>query len=115
MAQKWIVREGSKTKGFRYKVERQRDKERLRAGVRRAADSPAWRDVHVSTNAAARFRTDARGRKRTIIVAPSRRVSCGNTIVLDRWRAICRPFAPGFSDFRKPGLSKQKVCAGIVR
>src|SRR5437762_6163360 len=68
MAQKWITREGSKSRGFRYQgpsgsaVKDKRDLERI--DVLRIP--PAWRDVHISTNPRAAIQVwgfDARGRK----------------------------------------------------
>ncbi|HEX9248540.1 MAG TPA: hypothetical protein VF856_03525, partial [Gemmatimonadaceae bacterium] len=68
MAQKSIVREGSKTKGFRYKgpsgstIKDAAQLERIDA----LRIPPAWRDVHISTNARAAIQVwgfDARGRK----------------------------------------------------
>src|SRR3954470_16832979 len=68
MAQKWIVREGSKKKGFRYRgpggrpVSSKAELER----IDKLRIPPAWRDVHVSTNPRAAIQVwgfDARGRK----------------------------------------------------
>src|SRR5437667_12367117 len=68
MAQKWIVREGSKSKGFRYKaasgstINDAAQLERIDA----LRIPPAWRDVHISTNARAATQGwgfDARARK----------------------------------------------------
>src|SRR3977135_4719142 len=68
MARKWIVREGSKTKGFRYKgpsgraVAERAQLERIDA----LRIPPAWRDVHISTDPKAAIQVwgfDDRGRK----------------------------------------------------
>src|ERR1700716_2530123 len=68
MARKWIVREGSKTTAFRYvgpsgrAVRERAQLERIDA----LRIPPAWRDVHISTNARAAIQVwgfDARGRK----------------------------------------------------
>ena len=68
MARKWIVREGSKTKGFRYKGPTGRvisDSAKLEQ-FNALRIPPAWRDVHISTDPKAAIQVwgfDARGRK----------------------------------------------------
>jgi DNA topoisomerase I len=122
MARIWIVREGSKTKGFRYvgpggravaaKAELERiDKLRI---------PPAWRDVHISTNARAAIQVwgfDARGRKQ--YKYHPRAVEKGELRKYYRVRQMARDLptlrVKVMRDFRKKGLSKTKVCAGIVR
>ena len=122
MAQKWIVRDGSKTKGFRYlgpggrpvsnKAELERiDKLRI---------PPAWRDVHVSTNPRGAIQVwgfDARGRKQ--YKYHPRAVEKGELRKYYRVRQMARDLPTLRSrimrDFRRKGLSKEKVCAGIVR
>ena len=122
MARIWIVREGSKTKGFRYvgpggravaaKAELERiDKLRI---------PPAWKDVHISTNARAAIQVwgfDDRGRKQ--YKYHPRAVEKGELRKYYRVRQMARDLptlrAKVMRDFRKKGLSKQKVCAGIVR
>jgi DNA topoisomerase-1 len=122
MAQKWIVREGSKTKGFRYlgpsgravssKPELERiDKLRI---------PPAWRDVHVSTNPRAAIQVwgfDDRGRKQ--YKYHPRAVEKGELRKYYRVRQMARDLptlrARIMRDFRRRDLSKEKVCAGIVR
>ncbi|MDQ6690811.1 MAG: DNA topoisomerase IB, partial [Gemmatimonadota bacterium] len=122
MARQWIVREGSKNKGFRYagpggraiggKPELERiDKLRI---------PPAWRDVHISTNARAAIQVwgfDARGRKQ--YKYHPRAVEKGELRKYYRVRQMARDLpalrTKIMRDFRRPGLSKEKVCAGIVR
>ncbi len=122
MARQWIVREGSKTKGFRYtgpggraiggKQELERiDKLRI---------PPAWRDVHISTNARAAIQVwgfDARGRKQ--YKYHPRAVEKGELRKYYRVRQMARDLpalrTKIMRDFRRSGLSKEKVCAGIVR
>jgi DNA topoisomerase I len=122
MARVWIVREGSKTKGFRYvgpggravaaKAELERiDKLRI---------PPAWKDVHISTNARAAIQVwgfDDRGRKQ--YKYHPRAVEKGELRKYYRVRQMARDLptlrAKVMRDFRRKGLSKQKVCAGIVR
>src|SRR2546423_7948979 len=122
MAQKWIVREGSKTKGFRYKspagaiVKDRAQLERIDA----LRIPPAWRDVHVSTNQRAAIQVwgfDARGRKQ--YKYHPRAVEKGELRKYYRVGQMARDLpalrARIQRDFRRRGLSKQKVCAGIVR
>ena len=122
MAQKWIVREGSKTKGFRYAgpkgepIKKAAELERFDA----LRIPPAWRDVHISTNPRAAIQVwglDDRGRKQ--YKYHSRAVEKGELRKYYRVRQMARDLpalrARILRDFRKKGLSKQKVCAGIVR
>jgi DNA topoisomerase-1 len=122
MARKWIVREGSKTKGFRYKgptgraISDQAQLERINA----LRIPPAWRDVHVSTDPRAAIQVwgfDARGRKQYKYHA--RAVEKGELRKYYRVRQMARDL-PALRtrimrDFRRRGLSREKVCAGIVR
>ncbi len=122
MARKWICREGSKTKGFRYVGE---NGER----VRKAAEleridalriPPAWRDVHISTNPRAAIQVwgfDARGRKQYRY--HQRAVQKGELRKYYRVRQMARDL-PALrkrilKDFRGKELTSAKVCAGIVR
>ncbi len=122
MAQKWIVREGSKARGFRYKgptgnaVKVARDLERIDA----LRIPPAWRDVHISTNPRAAIQVwgfDARGRKQ--YKYHPRAVEKGELRKYYRVRQMARDLptlrARIQRDFRRRGLTKEKVCAGIVR
>ena len=121
MAQKWIVREGSKTKGFRYKspggavVKERALLERIDA----LRIPPAWRDVHVSTNPRAAIQVwgfDARGRKQ--YKYHPRAVEKGELRKYYRVRQMARDLprlrARINRDFHRRGLGKEKVCAGIV-
>ena len=122
MAQKWIVREGSKSRGFRYKgpsgsaVTNKAELERFNA----LRIPPAWRDVHISTNTRAAIQVwgfDARGRKQ--YKYHHRAVEKGELRKYYRVRQMARDLptlrARIQRDFRRRELSKQKVCAGIVR
>ncbi len=122
MARKWIVREGSKTKGFRYKGPTGRaitdgaQLERINA----LRIPPAWRDVHVSTDPRAAIQVwgfDARGRKQ--YKYHTRAVEKGELRKYYRVRQMARDLPTLrtriMRDFRLRGLSKEKVCAGIVR
>jgi DNA topoisomerase I len=121
MAQKWIVREGSKAKGFRYKGP-------SGSAIKAAAQlehidalriPPAWRDVHISTNPRAAIQVwgfDARGRKQ--YKYHPRAVEKGELRKYYRVRQMGRDLpalrARIQRDFRQRGLSKEMVCAGIV-
>lgn len=122
MARKWIVREGSKTKGFRYvapsgeAVRKQSELERIKA----LRIPPAWRDVHISTNSRAAIQVwgfDARGRKQ--YKYHPRAVEKGELRKYYRVRQMARDLPALRSrilrDFRQRELSREKVCAGIVR
>jgi DNA topoisomerase-1 len=122
MAQKWIIREGSKTTGFRYvgpvgrPVKDEAQLERIDA----LRIPPAWRDVHVSTNLRAAIQVwgfDARGRKQ--YKYHPRAVEKGELRKYYRVRQMARDLpalrARIHRDFRRKGLTKTKVCAGIVR
>jgi DNA topoisomerase-1 len=121
MARMWIVREGSKTKGFRY----------VGPGARAVSDKaqlarfdalripPAWRDVHISTNPRAAIQVwgfDARGRKQ--YKYHPRAVEKGELRKYYRVRQMARDLPSLRSriqrDSRRKGFSKEKVCAGIV-
>jgi DNA topoisomerase-1 len=121
MAQKWIVREGSKAKGFRYKspagtvVKDRALLERIDA----LRIPPAWRDVHVSTNPRAAIQVwgfDDRGRKQ--YKYHPRAVEKGELRKYYRVRQMARDLPRLRTrinrDFHKKGLGKEKVCAGIV-
>ncbi|HEX6628285.1 MAG TPA: hypothetical protein VF105_10030 [Gemmatimonadaceae bacterium] len=122
MAQKWIVREGSKTRGFRYRsaagapVKDRAQLDRIDA----LRIPPAWRDVHVSTNPRSAIQVwgfDARGRKQ--YKYHPRAVEKGELRKYYRVRQMARDLprlrARINRDFRRRGLDKDKVCAGIVR
>ena len=122
MAQKWIVREGSKTKGFRYRspsgsaIKEKAQLERIDA----LRIPPAWTDVHISTNPRGAIQVwgfDARGRKQ--YKYHPRAVEKGELRKYYRVRQMARDLptlrAKIQRDFRRRGLTKEKVCAGIVR
>ncbi len=122
MAQKSIVREGSKTKGFRYKgpsgsaIKDAAQLERIDA----LRIPPAWRDVHISTNARAAIQVwgfDTRGRKQ--YKYHPRAVEKGELRKYYRVRPMARDLptlrAKIQRDFSRKGFTKDKVCAGIVR
>ena len=121
MARKWIVREGSKTTGFRYvspagqPVTKAAELERIDA----LRIPPAWKDVHISTNPRAAIQVwgfDARGRKQYRY--HPRAVEKGELRKYYRVRQMARDLpalrARIHRDFRRPGFDREKVCAGIV-
>jgi DNA topoisomerase-1 len=122
MARKWIVREGSKTTGFRYVGPSGRavaDKAQLER-IDKLRIPPAWRDVQISTDPRAAIQVwgfDTRGRKQ--YKYHPRAVEKGELRKYYRVRQMARDLpsirARVMRDFRRRGLSKEKVCAGIVR
>ena len=122
MARKWIVREGSKATRFRYVGPSGRavgDKAQLER-IDKLRIPPAWRDVHVSTDPRAAIQVwgfDARGRKQ--YKYHPRAVEKGELRKYYRVRQMARDLPTlrtrVMRDFRRRGLSKEKVCAGIVR
>jgi DNA topoisomerase-1 len=122
MARKWIVRKGSKTTGFRYEAPAGRavkDKAQLER-IDALRIPPAWRDVHISTNTRAAIQVwgfDARGRKQ--YKYHPRAVEKGELRKYYRVRQMARDLptlrAKIQRDFHRRDLTKQKVCAGIVR
>lgn len=122
MARKWIVRNGSKTTGFRYAgptgqaVRKASELERIDA----LRIPPAWRDVHISTDPRAAIQVwgfDARGRKQYRY--HRRAVEKGELRKYYRVRQMARDLPTLRSriqrDFRRKALTQEKVCAGIVR
>jgi DNA topoisomerase-1 len=122
MASKWILRKGSKEKGFSYVAPDGR-------ALRKAAElerinalriPPAWRDVHIAANQRAAIQAwglDARGRKQYRY--HPRAVEKGEMRKYYRVREMARDL-PGIrarlnADFRKRPLTREKVCAGVLR
>src|SRR6202521_3700145 len=122
MARKWIVREGSKTTAFSYVGPNSRavgDKALLER-IDKLRIPPAWRDVHISTDPRAAIQVwgfDARGRKQ--YKYHQRAVEKGELRKYYRVRQMARDLPAirtrVMRDFRRKGLSKERVCAGIVR
>ena len=122
MASKWILRKGTKESGFSYLAPDGRV-------VRKAADlarigglriPPAWREVHIAANQRAAIQAwglDARGRKQYRY--HSRAVEKGEMRKHYRVREMARDLprirARLNADFRKSALSREKVCAGVLR
>jgi DNA topoisomerase-1 len=122
MASKWILRKGSKTKSFSYVSPEGRavknGAELERIGSLRIP--PAWRDVHIAANQRAAIQAwglDARGRKQYRYHA--RAVEKGEMRKHYRVREMARDL-PRIrrrlsADFRKRALTREKVCAGVLR
>lgn len=121
MASKWILRKGSKEKGFSYVAPNGRML-KSKAELERI-DSlripPAWRDVHIAASSRTAIQAwglDARGRKQYRY--HPRAVEKGQMRKYYRVREMARDLprirARLNADFRKRGLPREKVCAGIL-
>ncbi|MDQ3243443.1 MAG: DNA topoisomerase IB [Gemmatimonadota bacterium] len=121
MAERWILRKGSKESGFQYvgaNGARIRDKEKL-SRIDALRIPPAWRDVHIATNARASIQVwglDARGRKQYRY--HQRAVQKGELRKYYRVRQMAKALPPLrkkiLKDFKLRGFPRDKVCAGIV-
>lgn len=122
MASKWILRKGSKETGFKYlspdgrALRKRADLERINA----LRIPPAWREVHIAVSPRSGIQAwglDARGRKQYRYHA--RAVEKGELRKYYRVREMARDLPRLRSrisaDFRKPVLTKEKVCAGVLR
>jgi DNA topoisomerase-1 len=122
MASEWILREGSKRRGFRYRREsgdRVTDRATL-ARIDALRVPPAWRDVHVAASPQAAVQAwgiDARGRKqyryhdRSVRRAELRKYYRVRRLAHD----LPRIRAAVDEDFRAPGLDRRRVAAAVVR
>ena len=122
MASDWILRQGTKQSGFRYRRE-------SGAAVRDAATlaridglciPPAWTDVHVAPGPHAAVQAwgiDAKGRKQYRY--HDRSIARASLRKYYRVRALARDLprirAAIDEDFRAEGLTKERVAAGVVR
>ena len=121
MAQRWILRKGSKESGFRYVAATGRPvrgkKELERIDLLRIP--PAWREVHVAVSAKSPIQAwglDARGRKQYRY--HTRAVEKGELAKHYRVRQLASDL-PALrrklrEDFGRRDFSQQRVCAGIV-
>jgi DNA topoisomerase-1 len=121
MAQRWILRKGSKESGFRYvaangrPVRGKKDRER----IDHLRIPPAWREVHIAVSAKSPIQAwglDARGRKQYRY--HTRAVEKGELAKHYRVRQLASDL-PMLrrklrKDFGRRDFSKQRVCAGIV-
>jgi DNA topoisomerase I len=122
MADRWILRKGTKRSGFRYE----------RADGRRVSDEatlsrvaslgipPGWRDVHVAPSARSAVQAwgiDAKGRKQYRYSATA--VERGELRKHYRVRQLARDLpairAAVRKDFRGRALTKERVAAAVVR
>jgi DNA topoisomerase-1 len=122
LSKKWIVRKGTKASGFRYVGP-------AGAPLRNADDleridllriPPAWRDVHIAVNPRSAIQVwgfDVRGRKQYRY--HRRADEKGELRKHYRVRQMARdlPVLRGRidADFRRSDLSRERVCAGIIR
>lgn len=122
MTSKWIERKGSKERGFSYigpagkTLRDRRTLERIDA----LRIPPAWRDVHIAASERAAIQAwglDARGRKQYRY--HHRAVEKGELRKYYRVREMARDLprlrARINADLRSRTLSREKVCAGILR
>lgn len=121
MAQRWILRKGSKESGFRYvgptgqRVRAKKDLERI--GLLRIP--PAWREVHIAVSPRSSIQAwgfDARGRKQYRY--HTRAVEKGELSKHYRVRQLAHDL-PRLKrrldkDFHQRGFPKERICAGIV-
>ena len=122
MAGKWIHRRGTKTSGFRYESadgRAIRDTGTLER-IDRLRIPPAWTDVEIAASERSAIQAwgfDAKGRRQYRY--HPRAVARGDKRKYYRVRQLARDL-PAIReavhrDFRKPGFSREKVAAGVLR
>jgi DNA topoisomerase-1 len=120
MSARWILRKGSKARGFTYVYAggpiRAHDRDR----IRQLSIPPAWRDVHIAAGPRAPIQAwgyDARGRKqyRYHTTAVEKRELRKHYRVRQLARDLPRLRAVLRRDSRSRGYSRNKVVAGVVR
>jgi DNA topoisomerase-1 len=121
-SKKWIVRKGTKASGFRYEGPEGvplRDADELER-IDKLRIPPAWRDVHIAANPRSAIQVwgfDVRGRKQYRY--HRRAVEKGELRKHYRVRQMARDLPLLRSridkDFRRSDLSRERVCAGIIR
>lgn len=117
----WILRKGTRERGFRYvdaddRTASRRDRERIEA----LRIPPAWRDVHIAASTRAEIQAwglDARGRKqyRYHANAVAKRELRKHHRVRQLARDLPKLRSRVRRDSRTAGFSRTKVAAGIVR
>ena len=122
MASKWILRKGSKERGFRYAPPAGAGpiSAALRERIRSLGIPPAWKDVHVAWDSRAAIQAwglDARGRKQYRY--HPRAVAKGELRKYYRVRQMARDL-PAIRrrialDSRRRGFTREKVAAIVVR
>lgn len=136
MADRWILRRGSKRSGFRYVTDDGAQPVRdaaTRARIAALRIPPAWTDVHVAPSAAAAIQAwgfDAKGRKqyryhdKAVERGSLRKYYRVRELALDLpliREAVARDFAAaparrgGRRGGRAPRMSRARVTAGVVR
>ena len=133
MAERWILRKGSKRSGFRYvdSAGRPVREAAVRARIDALRIPPAWTDVHISSSARSSIQAwgfDAKGRKqyryhaRAVEQGSLRKHYRVREMALDLpliREAVARDFAvPGGARAKNGGgarLTHQRVAAGVVR
>ena len=117
----WILRRGSRQRGFRYVTEGGRAvPATVRARIEALRIPPAWTDVHIAASSRAAVQAwgfDAKGRKQYRYHPKT--VERGETRKHYRVRELGKDL-PRIrkrigSDFRSPGWSRERVAAGVVR
>jgi len=117
----WILRTGTKARGFRYTYDNGRS---VSPAIRRRIDGlripPAWRDVHIAASPRAPIQAwgfDARGRRqyRYHENAVARRELRKHYRVRQLARDLPRLRARLRRDSRRRGFSREKVAAGVLR
>ncbi|MEX1185768.1 MAG: hypothetical protein WEA80_04205 [Gemmatimonadaceae bacterium] len=122
MASKWILRKGTKERGFRYVTPAGKGpvSAELRERIRSLGIPPAWKDVHVAWDSRAAIQAwglDARGRKQYRY--HPRAVAKGELRKYYRVRQMARDL-PAIrrkvaADSRRRGFTREKVAAIVVR
>jgi DNA topoisomerase-1 len=120
MSAQWILRTGSKARGFRYVRDGRPIRGRDRARIKQLVIPPAWRDVHIAAGPRAAIQAwgyDARGRKQYRYHANA--VEKRELRKHYRVRQLARDLPALRSvlrrDSRSRGHSLSKVAAGVVR
>lgn len=121
MAEKWILRKGTKESGFRYKGadgKALRNKDALER-IDHLRIPPAWTDVHISTNPRAPIQVwgfDARGRKQYRY--HKRAVEKGELRKHYRVRQMAKELprlrVKLIEDLERGDYSRERICAGVV-
>lgn len=122
MASKWILRKGTRERGFRYVAPAGKGSvsAELRERIRSLGIPPAWKDVHVAWDSRAAIQAwglDARGRKQYRY--HPRAVAKGELRKYYRVRQMARDL-PAIrrkvaADSRRRGFTREKVAAIVVR
>lgn len=118
---RWVVRKGTKKRGFRYVRDDGRPVSReVRERIAGLGIPPAWRDVHIAASARAPIQAwgyDARGRKqyRYHANAVARRELRKHYRVRQLARDLPKLRARLERDSRRRGYSKEKVASVVVR